>query len=285
MRQKATALIALGLCVLLMIGAAAVAVWRFGGAAEEALETEPETDVSAENVPADAEEKPEDDGLLPDLVTGRLSAVIEKQPSPADAAYFADAAFLFNSVSQGLDLYDYDGLLAEADFYGEEELSCFSAMEYVRAMEGEDYGKVYIGLGVNELGHDIENIQPCYENMLAQLKVYDENMTIVLMSVPPVSAYKSSTDYDCTQANILEYNAMLQSLAEAWDVWYLDVYSVLGDEEGYLPSEVTMDGIHFTPAYYGDWFETLANYYVNDGTVSAVPLSAEVPEAAVPPAE
>lgn len=277
MRQKAVALTALGLCVLLMIAAVLVAVWRFGGAEEEPRAPEAEERVPAE-APADKGSKGEDSGL-PDLVSGRLSEQIEKQPRPADAAYFSKAAFLVNSVSQGLDLYDYDGLLAEADFYGEEGLSCFGAMEYIRAMEGQGYGKVYIGLGVNELGHDIENIRPCYENMLTKLKEYDENMTIVLMSVPPVSAYRSGTDYNCTRANVLEYNEMLRSLAAAWDVWYLDVYSVLGDEEGYLPSEVTMDGIHFTPAYYGGWFETLANFYVNDGTVPDEPLPTEIPEA------
>lgn len=277
MRQKVTALAVLGLCVILMIATVFVSVWRFGGTAEEMPGTGASENAGTEETAETAEPK-EDDRSLPDLVSGRLSERIEKQPRPADAAYFANAAFLVNSVSQGLDLYDYDGLLAEADFYGEEELSCFGAMEYIRAMEGEGYGKVYIGLGVNELGHDIENIRPCYENMLAQLKVYDENMTIVLMSVPPVSAYKSDTDYNCTQANVLEYNEMLLSLAAAWDVWYLDVYSVLGDQEGYLPSEVTMDGIHFTPAYYGAWFETLANFYVNDGTVPAEPLPTEAPE-------
>ncbi len=262
MSRKTAALGSLGLCVLLLIGAIWMALWRFGAPVEEAP---PEAETVEALPPVDVEEE----RRLPDLVAGRTGAQIEKQAIPADGAYFADAAFLINSVSQGLDLYDYEDLLGEADFYGAEDLSCFGAMEYIRAMEGQGYGKVYIGLGVNELGHDIENIQPCYENMLAQLKVYDENLTIVLMSVPPVSAYKSETDYNCTRANVLEYNEMLRALAEEWDVWYLDVYTPLGDEEGYLPSEVTMDGIHFTPAYYTAWFETLATCYVNDGTVHA----------------
>lgn len=278
MRQKLFAWIAFGLCAALAAAAVCVAVWRFGGERREEPERTAETVQTAEEP-----ESVEENNSRPDLVTGRDSAVIEEQPRPAGADFFADAAFLFNSVSQGLELYDYDGLLAEADFYGEEELSCFGAMEYIRQMEDGEYGKVYISLGVVELGHDMENIRPCYEDMLEALKSYDETMIIVLVSVPPVSAYRSSTDYNCTQENILEYNEMLVSLAEQWDVWYLDAYSVLGNEEGFLPSEVTMDGIHFTPAYYRSWFQLLASHYVNDGSVPADPVPTAAPEVEILP--
>ena len=278
MRQKAVTLGILALCVLLIIGAVLMALWRFG-----APEAAPAPAAAAET-PAGAEPAESAARERPDLLTGRTDAQLQKQPYPVDGAYFADAAFLVNSVSKGLDLYDYEELLRAADFYGEEELSCFDAMEYIRAMESGDYGKVYISLGVNELHRDIEYIQPCYENMLAQLREYDEDMIIVLVSVPPVSAYRSETDYSCNRKNVLAYNEMLRALALEWDAWYLDVYSVLGDEEGYLPSEVTMDGIHFTPAYYAGWFEALANCYVDDGTVAAEPAAQQTPEVELLPA-
>lgn len=284
MRQKMIAFLLLGLSVFLLAVAIVVGVWRFGGQGRASVPAQGDPAVQTAAEPAQQETKIEQSGKADDTpspaemaLSTRLSAELTQQPRPADAAYFADAAFVVNSVSQGLDLYDYDGLLAEADFYGEPDVSAFGVMEYIRQLEGQGYGKIYIGLGINELANDLETVQACYENMLSQLRTYDPDSVIVLMSVPPVSEYKSSTDADCTRELVVEYNAMLLALAEAWDVWYLDVYTVLSNDEGYLPGDVNEDGIHFTPAHYSAWFERLSTHYVNDGTISTEPLPTESP--------
>lgn len=274
MRQKTIAFGLLGLCLLLLAAAVGTGVWYFGGAAGEAPAAAQESPAGqpAEDPVAEAEEpsvpaqrvKPERD-----------SAVLSPQPVAAGADYFADAAFLVNSVSQGLDMYDYDGLLTQADFYGTANLAAPDAMDYIRQMQDGDYGKIYIGLGINELWRDTDVLRSCYAQMLEELMSYRTDSIIVLMGVPPVSAYKSSTNANYTRELVAAYNTMLLDLAEEWGVWYLDTGSVLADEEGYLPSEVTEDGIHFTPAWYQRWFALLAENFVNDGTVKTEPLPAE----------
>ena len=286
MQQKVVAFLLLGLCLILLAAAVVVGVWFFGGMDEKQGDgSQQAAAAQAEAAPVqektDTEpggEKGEDSGSTAErALRNRESAELQQQPRPAEASYFADAAFVVNSVSRGLDLYDYDGLLASADFYGADDLSAFGMMEYIRQLEGKDYGKVYIGLGINELSNDAETVQACYESMLSELLTYDPECIVVLMSVPPVSEYKSSSDDDYAIKLVEEYNAMLLELAETWDVWYLDVCSVLSNEEGYLPSEVNEDGIHFTPAHYSAWFERLSTHYVNDGTVSQAPLPTESP--------
>lgn len=274
MRQKMIAFLILGLCLFLLAVAVVVGLWRFGGIERVEEPDVPSGDLvyelNSEGEPVKEPEVPAE-RQRPE----RDSAVIPAQPFPAGGDYFADAAFLVNSVSMGLDMYDYDGLLTQADFYGTEKLTAFEAEDYIRDMEAGDYGKVYIALGVNELWRDMDAIRGCYMEMLEELMSYSSDSIIVLVSVPPVSAYKSSTNANYTRELVLEYNEMLLALAEDWGVWYLDAYSALADEEGYLPSEVTEDGLHFTPAYYQRWFGLLSDHFVNDGTVETAILPAE----------
>lgn len=283
MRQKTIALLMLGLCVLLAGAAAVIGVWHFGGGGTE--EPSPAAEVS--QALTTEEEEPEGKAIPAErVVPERDSAVIPARSVSAGEAYFADAAFLVNSVSMGLEMYDYEGLLSGADFYGEEELDAFDGVDYIRKMESGDYGKIYIGLGLNELSRDLDAVRACYQEMLEELMRYSDDSIIVLMSAPPVSAYKSSTNASYTRELVRAYNAMLLDLAEDWGVWYLDACSVLSDEEGYLPSEVTEDGMHFTPAWYKNWFALLAEHYVDDGTVETGLLPAEAEaEAAAAAAE
>lgn len=277
MRQKMIAFLILGLCLFLLAVAVVVGLWRFGGIQRVEEPDVPSGDLVYE-MNADGEPVKEPEVPSERKRPERDSAVIPAQPLPADGDYFADAAFLVNSVSMGLDMYDYDGLLTGADFFGTEKLTAFEAVDYIRDMEDGDYGKVYIALGVNELWRDMDALRACYVEMLEELMSYSSDSILVLVSVPPVSAYRSSTNANYTRELVVEYNEMLLALAEEWGVWYLDAYSVLADEEGHLPSEVTEDGIHFTPAYYQRWFSLLAENFVNDGTVETELLPAEAME-------
>lgn len=279
MRQKLIAFLLLGLCAFLLAVTVIIGVWRFGGIERMEETASPAGDLTYEMDPQGEPVKElAKEPAIPEerVMPERDSAVIPAQDISVDEDYFADAAFLVNSVSQGLDMYDYDELLSRADFYGEEELSAFDGVDYIRDMKDGDYGKIYIGLGINELWRDMDAIRACYGEMLEELMSYSEDSIIVLMGVPPVSAYKSSTNASYTRELVVEYNEMLLELAEEWGVWYLDVYAVLADGDGYLPSEVTMDGLHFTPAYYKNWFQLLSSHYVDDGSMEILPaLAAE----------
>lgn len=288
MRPKMTALLLMGLSVFLLLLCIIVAVWRFeGGDSGAAREKTEQQTLAAEDAPGETAEdtRTEDMSAPAQALREREDAVIQEQSEPVGQDYFADAAFLVNSVSRGLDLYDYDVLLAKADFYGGADMTVYDAMDCIREMEGKNYGKIYIGLGIGELGDNIENIQASYESILAELRTWAPDSIVVLMSVPPVSEYKSSTDDYCNRELVVEYNEMLQQLAESWDVWYLDVYTVLSNAEGYLPGDVNEDGIHFTPAHYAAWFERLTTHYVNDGSVVAAAPTPAPEEPVMPEAE
>ena len=64
-----------------------------------------------------------------------------------------------------------------------------------------------------------------------------------------------------TMERVLAYNEKLLELAQEREMWYLDLVEALADDTGYLPANVTTDGVHFTAEEYAVWLEYLRTHY------------------------
>ena len=168
--------------------------------------------------------------------------------------WFADAAFVGNSQVMALELYDYDGILTGADFY---ETDTMTGTGWIDDMEGATYGKYYLGLGAKELDWRDDAIRQGIEKAIDSLRSARPDCRIFLMGVPPVSEYRSSTDSTINKDRAQYINTLLQQIAAERGAKYLDVFSALCDENGYIPSEVTVNGVDFTPGQYEGWYELL----------------------------
>ena len=156
--------------------------------------------------------------------------------------------------------YDYDGLLTEAAFY---EVDTVTDTGYVRRIkEDGGFGKVYIGLGGRELSYRVDDLRDSLSSAIDALQGEYPDCIIYLMSVSPVSKYRESVSRAIRMDRLPEYNEMLLGLAAEKGAWYIEITSALVDEEGYLPSEVTEDGINYTPGHYAGWYERIATHYI-----------------------
>ncbi len=182
--------------------------------------------------------------------------------APAPADYFADTAFVGNSLVNGLYIYDYENRLAGAAFYAENSMTVLGISDTIRRVSGGDYGKVYIGLGMNELAYDRDTIRARFEDAIDTLRADHPDRIIVLMAVTPVSYAKSSGSRYFSIDLVRSFNEMLYAIAGDKEVFYLDAYSALANEDGYLPSDATSDGVHFTPSLYARWIDLLTTRYL-----------------------
>jgi hypothetical protein len=196
------------------------------------------------------------------------------QPEQAPSGYFADAAFLGNSVVTGLNLYDSDKVLTGAAFYAANSVTVLSVDDYVNQMSSCTYGKIYIGLGLNEVNYDRDVIRASFVSLVQRLQQDHPGAIIYLMAVTPVSLDKSSNSTNFTKDLVVSFNQMLYEIAQQTGVYYMDDYTALSDENGYLPADVTSDGIHFTAAHYELWFNYLLTHYI---PVAAGTASTETP--------
>ena len=186
----------------------------------------------------------------------------------ADEAYFADAVFFGNSMIMGLGAF---GGLEQASFIASTSASVVNVvkMKPEEPADAEDamldllcagdWGKIYIELGVNEIGFEPEYFVELYGALLDRIEEAQPDAEIVLMGLTPVTAKKDAAGPTFSRERVEAYNAALLELAAERGCWYLDVTEPLAGEDGFLAETESLDGIHPTKEKYplwADWIRT-----------------------------
>lgn len=192
------------------------------------------------------------------------------ESEPVDDSYFDDAVFIGNSRTEGLKKFSG---LSNATFITEVGLTVSSIFtDYCDisggyrsrafdALSGMNFGKVYIMLGMNELGWVYESVfKDDYGKIIDKIREINPDAVIYIQSIIPVSKWKDSSNDVFTNANVERLNAQLRDLADEKEVHYLDVAGALMDSEGYLPYEATGDGVHLEPPYCVKWTDYLRTH-------------------------
>ena len=188
----------------------------------------------------------------------------------ADDSFFSDAAFLGNSLVEGLRLY---AKFKTVDYYSGTSMSVVSALytknvllrngtygTQLDAMAQKQYGKVYIELGINEISGSVTTFIKNYRALLDKIRAAQPDADIYIMAITPVSKAKSQAG-TFTRERVIMYNTALYKLAGERECYYLDDFTPLADSEGYLPKSQTWDGVHFTVAKYAEWETVIRTHY------------------------
>ncbi len=203
--------------------------------------------------------------------------------------YFADALFIGDSRTDGLRLYSG---IKGADFYCYKGLTVFEMDDRAvveldggkytveQALEkGPQYAKIYISLGINELGYfNDEAFHQTFGDFLKQVKASQPGAVVYLENLVPVNAEKCAANkqpYYVNNDRVAAYNAIFPQLAQEQQVVLLDVADALTDENGILPADATVDGVHFTKAWYQKWLAYLMEHTVDADCYAAGQTAAE----------
>lgn len=179
-----------------------------------------------------------------------------------EESWFDDALFVGDSRVEGLRNY-YK--LGEAEYFTNIGMSIYSVFIYThkhpiygyitleKLLEKEEYGKIYIGIGLNECHYEYEYIRECFTRLVDMIHQIQPNCKIVLMSIMMCSEKTASTNWYFDQENLGNINAIMESLADGETVFYMDSNEWIVDEKGYLPNDKTHDGIHLFGTGYEEW--------------------------------
>jgi len=171
-------------------------------------------------------------------------------------AFFFDAAMLGNSLVDGMMLYS--GL--PMDYYGGTGLTVFK--NKLEQLLQQQYGKVYIQFGINEIGVAQDKFIDSYRQIVERIHAVLPDAQVYIMAITPVTKARSD-DGVFTMKKIREMNEALYALAEETDCWYLDTCTALCDATGYLPDKHGgWDGSpHLATGGYVAWAEVIRSYY------------------------
>lgn len=267
---------------VLMVLLALVVILPVSGPQSVAADSPAESQ-APETVPeprtAEAESVPETEVVEEPLWEGPVP-----ESTPVEDTYFDDVVFLGDSRTDGLRLYGgmthgtflfFTGATVESVFTKEVETQ-LGTMPLLDALAEMEYGRIYVMLGVNELGWKGTDIFRNQSAALIQRLQEDHpEAEIVIQSILPVSAKIDEEGRYVNNQRIAEYNQVWLELAEQFNVNYLNIAEVLLDENGQLPSELTYDGVHLNKAGCRVWLDYMRSHTVGEIGVPAVEESGE----------
>ena len=191
----------------------------------------------------------------------------EEPPVLSDEDLFSSAAFVGDSRTEGFQLYS--GLEVGAYFcavgatvQSVEEKPTQDAPggkePILDALARGSYDRIYIMLGVNELGwYRTEDFTQQYERVIDRVRADHPEARIAIESLLPVSAAQDKKRSYVNNERIRLFNGLLEELAEETDCVFLDPASAVTGEDGTLPAEWTTDGVHLNSAGCRKWLEYL----------------------------
>ena len=123
--------------------------------------------------------------------------------------------------------------------------------------------KVFLLIGTNDL-QDGKTPDEIFENIKRIVEGIQENRPeakIYLESIDPVNRnFENSGAQDRHNEDIKEINKKIEEYCMEEDLTYIDLYSVLEDENGDLRAEYTNEGLHLSEEGYDIVTETLKKY-------------------------
>lgn len=206
------------------------------------------------------------------------------QPVPeseaVDNSYFEDAAFIGDSRTDGFLIYSGIGCGENLTSNG---LSIFKLAEkkaitidgnqytLLEALSLKQYGKVYLSLGINELGYyDDQGFYDSYCQAIDLIRESQPNAVIYIQGLIPLNedviAETGGASY-LKNDHLLIYNDLMKKAAEEKQVAFLDLNPVFADENGQLPRDASADGVHLRKAYCEQWLDYLKTHTVSYDTL------------------
>ncbi len=189
-----------------------------------------------------------------------------------DPTYFSDALFIGDSRTVGL--CEYGSLKGNAAFLAKESINVYNILDkelwftdndeegwdstVEDALRDRTFGKIYVALGVNELG--IGNTYMYYEKyreLLEMIREYQPEAVIYIQGIMHVSEDKSSSDSCRNNTVICQRNYAISTLANGHDIFYIDMNPYVCDANGDLLSDLSGDGIHLKASAYERWDRSL----------------------------
>lgn len=195
----------------------------------------------------DKNEKPEDSSI--------------STSESADSNFMQDSLFIGDSRTVGIS--EYSNL--SSDFFANVGMSVYNIhskpvsvpsvgkLTFEQLLKSKKYGKIYVMLGLNEIGYNMEQTINKYKSLIDEIKAYQPNAKIFIEANLHVTKRKSDSDKYANNAAINRFNNGIKALADNRSIFYLDANTLFDDSTGSLARDKTSDEVHPYAKYYKDW--------------------------------
>lgn len=190
----------------------------------------------------------------------------EKQFQRVEMDYLDDALFIGDSRTSTL--YEYAGW-ENTDFFVKYGQSVWDVWDnevegttLENMLKSKQYGKIYIMLGINELGTGTpERFAEQFGAIVAKVQQLQPDAVIFVEAIMHVTDSKDAENTYINNQEINARNERLKTLADNKKVFYIDVNEAMDEPgTGKLKEEYSFDGVHLQVKYIEVWREFLLNH-------------------------
>jgi len=186
--------------------------------------------------------------------------------------YFSDALFIGDSRTVGM-LQSH--LLPQAAYYAKTGIGIGDILSKPIINEGgrmisvkdalhmHSFGKVYIMIGINDISSgDVDWFTEQYKNILETVRQTQPEAIIYIQGNIPMSYGTQDLNGALNNTNLSMRNEASRALADAENIFYLDIDKIYADANGHLKSNYTTDGLHVSTGYYPLWVDYLLQHAI-----------------------
>lgn len=186
--------------------------------------------------------------------------------------YFSDAAFLGDSRTDGFKLWSG---IRGADIFSAKSITVYNIFTsneaklqdgtsgtLLQALAQKDYKKVYIMLGINEIGYTASSYYTGYSMVIDSVLESQPEAIIYVQAIIPVTKTLSDSSSTYNNERVNSFNEMLVQLCAEKGVHYIDTYSAFINDDNALPEEASFDGVHLVKGYCEKWLSYLKTHTV-----------------------
>lgn len=205
------------------------------------------------------------------VVPAEIDTLAVPQGEARDSGWFSDAVMVGDSRVDGFRIYSG---ITECDYIVRTGMSVYDVADekpVVRVGEEKQtvyhilgqkqYAKVYLSLGVNELGYyDPKTYAQKYGKIIDQVRVIQPDAQVYVMTIIPVNAKVCEENKQkewITNEWVAKYNAALVGMAVEKRALLVNPVEALEDDAGELREDLAADGVHFKKAGYELWRDYL----------------------------
>ena len=189
----------------------------------------------------------------------------------APEGYFKDALFIGDSRTVGL--RDYGGI-DDATWFCAVSLGVINYEKKDVQVEGygtitldallsqKSFSKIYICMGINEIGYDLGTLQKKYTDFAQMLREKCPGAKIIFMSNLHVASARSDTDKWVNNGRINELNGYFKAMQDGSNIFYMDVNPLFDDANGAMDKKYTTDNTHLLGKYYSIWADHINTHAI-----------------------
>ncbi len=204
----------------------------------------------------------------------QVQSTVLGKTSEVDLSYFNNTVFLGDSRTVGM---KNNGLIKQSNTFAINGIShmTFLTQTFTDSVTGitsdifeilsvRQPERVYIALGVNGVAFmNSSEFIKSYKQLIDKIKESTPNSIVVLMSINPVRQEETFSNKNLNNTTIDNMNVLMLQMAMDKDIYYLDVSTVLKDENGLLKAEYDVgDGLHYNKTGYTKVYDYICNHAV-----------------------